>query len=201
MGDEQTWEVVKKHIRKLRRKYLRFKEKVLDRLNASNVRVISRTRKPSTMQTANTITNADDPMTNPDELDYSSDINDPFEDEDDHRTVCHRIDWNVLHNHSNVFLLTTYLNGEKVICSISDIVPDYRYPHLCEIGQSAFDEFQCTLHRCFTFCSCFKLVLDFCFANVLCGTHGRCVNTLNGFTCACTFFFDGTFCQRCMLMD
>ena len=38
--------------------------------------------------------------------------------------------------------------------------------------------------------------MDFCFANVLCGTHGRCVNSLNGFTCACTFFFDGVFCEK-----
>ena len=127
MRDEKNWELMKKHIRKLRGRYLRFKEQVLDRMNASNVRVVPRTTKLS-------YDNGSTSVIDEEELDYSSDTNDPFEEQEDHRTVCHRIDWNVLHNHSNVFLLTTYLNSEKVVCSISDIVPGYRYPHLCEIG-------------------------------------------------------------------
>ena len=96
-------------------------------MNASNVRIVPRTKKPSYHNDSTSIVDED-------ELDYSSDTNDPFEDEEDHRAVCHRIDWNVHHNHSNVFLLTTYLDRENVVCSISDLVADHRYPHLCEIG-------------------------------------------------------------------
>jgi hypothetical protein len=40
------------------------------------------------------------------------------------------------------------------------------------------------------------IVLDFCFANIICGKHGRCVNTLSGFKCSCTFLYGGILCER-----
>ena len=123
MGDEREWGLMKKHIRKLRR----FKQRALGRTNASNVCVVPRTRKPAQHNGSTSIVDED-------ELDYSSDTNDPFEEQEDHRIVCHRIDWNVHHHHSNVFLLTTYLHSEDAVCSISDIVSGHRYPHLCEVG-------------------------------------------------------------------
>ena len=37
---------------------------------------------------------------------------------------------------------------------------------------------------------------DFCFANIICGKHGRCVNTDDGqYRCECHFLFDGTRCR------
>ena len=43
----------------------------------------------------------------------------------------------------------------------------------------------------------FSSGLDFCFANVICGTHGRCENTLTGFKCSCSLLFGGLFCDKC----
>ncbi|CAF5006865.1 unnamed protein product, partial [Rotaria magnacalcarata] len=40
------------------------------------------------------------------------------------------------------------------------------------------------------------LVLDFCFANIICGTHGHCVNTLAGFKCSCSFLYGGLICDK-----
>jgi hypothetical protein len=40
------------------------------------------------------------------------------------------------------------------------------------------------------------LVLDFCFANIICGKHGHCVNTLSGFKCSCSFLYGGLLCER-----
>jgi hypothetical protein len=42
-----------------------------------------------------------------------------------------------------------------------------------------------------------NLVLDFCFGNIMCGKHGRCVNSLESFKCSCSFFFDGVLCDKC----
>ena len=127
IGDQDAWDKMKENLRKLRRKYSRFKEKVLDRLNASHVKVLPPTRQIRPNDTSTEI----------EELDYSSDTTDPFEDQENHRSVCQQVEWNVLHPHSNVFLLTTYLKSEEVVCSISDIVADYRYHHLCELGSSS----------------------------------------------------------------
>ena len=47
----------------------------------------------------------------------------------------------------------------------------------------------------------FDIVLDFCFANILCGEHGRCVNTLTGFKCTCSFLYGGLVCDKSMSSD
>jgi hypothetical protein len=51
-------------------------------------------------------------------------------------------------------------------------------------------------HILFIFLSNHYAVLNFCFANVDCGKHGRCVNTLSGFKCSCSFLYDGLRCER-----
>ncbi len=43
-----------------------------------------------------------------------------------------------------------------------------------------------------------NIVLDFCFANVVCGNHGRCLNTLAGFKCSCSFLYGGLLCEKSM---
>ncbi|CAF3884623.1 unnamed protein product [Adineta steineri] len=41
-----------------------------------------------------------------------------------------------------------------------------------------------------------QYVLDFCFDNSVCGKHGRCINGLVGFKCACYFWSDGLLCRE-----
>ena len=42
-----------------------------------------------------------------------------------------------------------------------------------------------------------NLVLDYCFGNLLCGKHGKCVNIIGTFKCSCSFFFDDILCDKC----
>lgn len=39
-------------------------------------------------------------------------------------------------------------------------------------------------------------MLDICFANDVCGKHGRCINTLSGYNCSCSFLYDGLLCEK-----
>ncbi|UJR08770.1 hypothetical protein I4U23_013026 [Adineta vaga] len=86
--------------------------------------------------------------------------------------MCDQLTWNALETDSKVFLLTRYLQSEKFICSINDIDLDSDYKYMCQY------------------------VLDFCFANDICGKHGRCVNSLVGFKCSCYFWSDGLYCRN-----
>jgi hypothetical protein len=44
----------------------------------------------------------------------------------------------------------------------------------------------------------FDIVLDLCFANIVCGKHGRCVHTLSDIKCSCRFLFGGLYCETSM---
>jgi hypothetical protein len=159
MSNPDQWEMMKKLYRQFRQKYRLVKEKILDRLNGTGLQFLSRSKKPKarTTQAPSEITLGDefvDPVvamasspstplfseTNDYDLDYfdSADEVDPFEEIDDTRSICHKIDWNVLYNHSNIFVLTTYIVSEKTVCSLSDIDEDHEYHHVCEYGLSSF---------------------------------------------------------------
>ncbi|CAF5110043.1 unnamed protein product, partial [Rotaria sp. Silwood1] len=111
-----------------------------------------------------------------DEYEYddidSEDQSDEFERIDDIRGICDQVDWNVLNNDTTVYILTTFLLSDKIHCSISNVESNIEYDHVCEY------------------------VLDFCFANVICGKYGRCVNTLSGFKCSCSLLYGGLLCEK-----
>ena len=215
MSNPAQWETMKKLYRQFRQKYRRLKEKILDRLNGTGLQFLSRSKKlrARTTQAPSEFTVEDEyvdsllaittpsisPFSENNDYDYdyfdSTDEVDSFEEIDDTRSICHQIDWNVLYNHSNVFVLTTYIVSEKTVCSLSDIVEDHEYHHVCEYGLSLFSIVRLTDDLFFPL-----LVSDFCFANILCGTHGQCVNTLSGFKCSCSFLYGGLLCEKSRLI-
>ena len=75
---------------------------------------------------------------NNDEYEYddldSPDESDEFEQIEDIRGICDQIHWNVFNNNSNVFILTTYIVSDKIVCSLSDVEPNTKYHHVCEYG-------------------------------------------------------------------
>lgn len=216
MSNPAQWETMKKLYRQFRQKYRRLKEKILDRLNGTGLQFLSRSKKlkARTTQAPSEFTTDDEyvdpllgkttpsisPFSENNDYDYeyfdSADEVDSFEEIDDTRSICHQIDWNVLYNHSNVFVLTTYIVSEKTVCSLSDIVEDHEYHHVCEYGLSLFPIIRLSNDPFFS-----TLVSDFCFANILCGTHGQCVNTLSGFKCSCSFLYGGLLCEKSRLIS
>ncbi|CAF0844794.1 unnamed protein product [Adineta steineri] len=106
------------------------------------------------------------------EINHIDDLNDDSEQLDNILKVCDQFVWNVLEEDPQLFLLTRYLVSNKFICSISDIDLSIRYKYMCQY------------------------VLDFCFDNSVCGKHGRCINGLVGFKCACYFWSDGLLCRE-----
>ncbi|CAF4414183.1 unnamed protein product [Rotaria sp. Silwood2] len=210
MNDQGRWNRMKSKFHEVRVKYRDLKQKIVDRLSSTGLRILTRSKKvkqiPSqqpmihnenqfndklsnitnisfsnettinaglvtTTTTTNNNNNDDDDEYEYDDLD-SSDESDEFEQIDDIHGICDHIAWNALDDNSTVYILTTYIVSDKVVCSLSDVESDIEYHHICEY------------------------VLDFCFANIICGKHGHCVNTLSGFKCSCSFLYGGLICDK-----
>ena len=120
---------------------------MLEELNAAGLRISRRSKtvrqtvrrrkedligEPSSFETTETAVTTEDEYEDFD----SPDQGDDFERLDDIRGICDQIDWNVMNNDSTVYLLTTYLIADKIVCSLSDIEPDVEYDHVCEYGRS-----------------------------------------------------------------
>ncbi|CAF1562766.1 unnamed protein product [Rotaria magnacalcarata] len=199
MNDQGRWQRMKDKFRQIRTRYYKLKEKILHELDSAGLRISRRSKKikqkvkiykekyahePNTSDNDYydyeeqniTISTTPNDTQSIDEYEYddidSEDDADEFEQFDDVRGICDQVDWNVLNNDSTVYVLTTYLIVNKIVCSLSNVEPNVEYDHVCEY------------------------VLDFCFANIICGTHGRCVNTLSGFKCSCSFLYGGLICER-----
>ncbi|CAF1325642.1 unnamed protein product [Adineta steineri] len=194
MDDQGRWRRMKDKFTVLRDKYYKLKEKVLDQLDQAGLRISRRSKKikhtvkkhkqkligddneEQQQQQQQNISNSTISNTTIEEYEYddldSIDDADEFESIEDIKGICDQIGWNVIHNDSTIYLLTTYLEADNIVCSLSNVEPDIEYEHACEY------------------------VLDFCFANIVCGEHGRCVNTLSGFKCSCSFLYGGLLCER-----
>ncbi|UJR37331.1 hypothetical protein I4U23_030039 [Adineta vaga] len=209
MNDPDRWKRMKKNFNEVRVKYQKLKKKIVDRLTSTGLRILRRSKKVKEIPTRRrighdethsgyyeeydfddrelNITNypIEDTSTrnlssinDEDEYEYddldSPDESDLFEQIDDIRGICQKIDWNVHDDNSNstVYILTTYIVSDQTVCSLSDVEIDTEYHHVCEY------------------------VLDFCFANIMCGKHGQCVNTLAGFQCSCSFLYGGVLCDK-----
>jgi hypothetical protein len=60
--------------------------------------------------------------------------NKDFERIDDLYRVCDKFEWNTFRNDSHIFVLTTYLNSNRTVCSLSGIESDESYPYMCQYG-------------------------------------------------------------------
>ena len=147
MDDQGRWQRMKDKFRELRIKYYKMKAKIQHELDAAGLRISRRSKKvqqktreqrekyieqsgdelpPDANQTAVVDYEYDD-MDSGDEIDETEHI-------DDIHGICDQIDWNVLNNDSTVYILTSYLISDKIVCSLSDVDTDVEYPHVCEYG-------------------------------------------------------------------
>lgn len=177
MNDQGRWGRMKKQFGEVRIRYQRLKEKIVDRLTSTGLRILRRTKKVkdishqqrvsaddetdpnqydeydfderartisdsnNTAMNRSVVTNVDDDEYEYDDLD-SPDESDAFEEIDDIRGICDQLDWNVVHDHHHdgdhnrsVYVLTTYIVSEKMVCSLSDVESDdVAYRHVCEYG-------------------------------------------------------------------
>ena len=166
MDDQGRWKRMKEKFRDLRVKYYKLKEKILNELNEAGLRISKRSKKitqSARKHKEKIIPDHVDPevyddddnyykehnMTNLDSNNYttavdeyeyedidSPDESDDFEKLDDIKGICDQIDWNVINNDTTVYILTTYLIEDKIVCSLSNVEPNTEYEHVCEYGMS-----------------------------------------------------------------
>ncbi|CAF0775842.1 unnamed protein product [Rotaria sp. Silwood1] len=182
-NDQERWKRTKEKAHKMRIKYLNLTTKVVERLKLVGLYMLRRSKKikqSSEQYTQHETAINTSLMINDNDNEYeyddlnSSDESDEFEQIDDIHGICNQIAWNALNDSSTVYILTTYIISDKIVCSLSDVESNTEYHHICEY------------------------VLDSCFANIICGKHGYCVNTLAGFKCSCSFLYGGLFCEKRM---
>jgi len=125
-----------------------------------------------------------------DQINNDNKVHDKFENVDYLHKPCHQIKWNVVNENSNTLILTVELQSKESICSLSNADLRVAYPHLCQYGK-----YKSMILSSIFFSS--NLVLDRCFNNIICGKHGRCVNSQSSFNCECSFLYDGLLCEKC----
>ncbi|CAF4670266.1 unnamed protein product [Rotaria sp. Silwood1] len=161
-NDQERWKRTKEKAHKMRIKYLNLTTKVVERLKLVGLYMLRRSKKikqSSEQYTQHETAINTSLMINDNDNEYeyddlnSSDESDEFEQIDDIHGICNQIAWNALNDSSTVYILTTYIISDKIVCSLSDVESNTEYHHICEY------------------------VLDSCFANIICGKHGYCVNT------------------------
>ncbi|CAF4014451.1 unnamed protein product, partial [Rotaria sp. Silwood2] len=201
MNDQGNWQRMKEKFRKARIRDYKLKTKVLDELRAAGLRISRRSKKikqavhdkkenfrldhhdsneyynDKTMDGAQKSIIHNSMKVNEQDYEEEEDLDlpdeaDDFEQIDDIHGICDQVVWNVMKNSSQVYVLTTFLRDKKIVCSLSDTDPNVKYNHVCEY------------------------VLDFCFANDVCGKHGYCVNSPSGFKCSCSFLYGGILCEK-----
>lgn len=113
-----------------------------------------------------------------------------FEEQTRSSKRCDEFQWNVVNDNVDVFILKQKIDSNRTICSLNNLNSDTAHRHLCEyrkLKEIYFDKFiSLILHT----------ELDRCLNNDKCGSHGTCVNTKQNFTCECSFFYEGQFCQK-----
>ncbi|CAF4805664.1 unnamed protein product, partial [Rotaria socialis] len=162
MNDQGRWERMKSRFYEVRVKYRALKQKIVNRLSSTGLRILTRSKKIKPLptkpihdennlkqydqQTNSSFSNhtiiptdliiINDEGGDDDEYEYddldSLDESDEFEQIQDIRGICDQIAWNALDDNSTTFILTTYIVSDKIICSLSDVEPDHEYPILCE---------------------------------------------------------------------
>jgi hypothetical protein len=108
INDQDQWQHMKDKFRELRVRYYKLKEKVTHELNSAGLRISRRSKK------------------------INQSVN--LDSDNDTRGICDQINWNVINNDTTVYLLTTSLISDKIICSLSNIKSDINYRYICENG-------------------------------------------------------------------
>ena len=166
MDDEGRWQRMKEKFRDIRKRYYQLKTKLLDELQAAGLRISRRSKKIKQSvkhRKEKFVADHIDPNEIYDQYDDESfesnhtmndtreieeyeyddldsdDQTDDFESLDDIRGICDQIDWNVLNNNATVYMLSTYLIENKIVCSLSNVEEDQEYEHLCEYGRKEKD--------------------------------------------------------------
>ncbi|UJR16802.1 hypothetical protein I4U23_003701 [Adineta vaga] len=137
------------------------KKKLIDQLNEAGLRISKRSKKmKQTIKTLqqnlvsgsnNTIENSEN-----DEL-ALEDRSDEFKNITNIQRLCDEIHWNITKINSTLYLLTTSLTSNKIICSLNELPANIQYSYICEN------------------------VFDFCFANTKCGKHGHCCEKISNY--------------------
>jgi hypothetical protein len=161
MESQGRWQRMKEKFREVRKRYYKIKEKMIKELNEAGIRISRRSKKikqsvkkrkqelihdhidPDIYDDYDyyhenmIISNFNDTVV-VDEYEYdnlySKDGIENFERMEDIRGICDQIHWNALNNNSTVYLLTTFVMANRIICSLSDVQPDIEYNHVCEYG-------------------------------------------------------------------
>lgn len=163
MDDQGRWQRMKDKFKELRIRYYKLKAKILRELEEAGLRISRRSKKIKQKIQKHTDkykhehetyyhdyndyledqTNITNPIITNDtqaieEYEYdnldSEDEEEEFEQLDDIHDICDQVDWNVYNNDSTVYVLTTYLIEDRVVCSLSNIEPHIEYDHVCEYG-------------------------------------------------------------------
>lgn len=104
---------------------------------------------------------------------------------------CDEFHWNVVNDDFDVFILKNIIHLNRSICSLDNIDIETAHRHLCEYRKLKIEFLSYHL-----IVLIFHLELDRCLNNDKCGQHGSCINTKANFTCECSFFFEGQFCNK-----
>ncbi|CAF4063529.1 unnamed protein product, partial [Adineta steineri] len=188
-NDQDQWQLIKEKFYEIKIKYERLKVKIVKQLASAGFKILRRTKK--IIQNEIDYNEYEDDFNDRQQLDFEynetlidnndeyeydeidfTDENDTFDEIPNIYNICDRIDWNVRNNNSMSFILITYIELDKTICSLSDVDNDRKYNIVCEY------------------------VLDFCLGNIICGKHGQCMNIIGGFKCSCSFLYGGLLCEK-----
>jgi hypothetical protein len=161
MNDQGRWQRMKRKFGELRVKYYKMKAKLAHELDAAGLRLSRRSKKIHQKSKhrqqqfihehmhSNSMYDDEYHMSEmelsemnqslPIEYEYDDfdavDDDDEFEQVADITGTCDQIDWNAINNDSTVYILSTYLISDKIVCSLSDIELDFEYDHICEYGK------------------------------------------------------------------
>lgn len=156
----------------MRTRYYKVKEKILNELQDAGLRISRRSKKMKQSVRKHKQKFSDDHVdpdvydeyeeqaavqnaTAPEEYEYddidAAEDEDEFDHLDDIQGMCDQIDWNVGNNDSTVYLLTTYLISDKIVCSLSNVELDVEYEHVCEYGELGVRQCHCLSPRAILF--------------------------------------------------
>ncbi len=116
--------------RELRIRYQKLKEKFINELNAAGLRISRSSKKRK-----QTLSHTQDYYNDTIEVDeYQYDNLDSEDKSDEFERICDQINWNIRNNNARVYMLTTSIISDKMICSLSNVVHDTKYRYVCQYG-------------------------------------------------------------------
>lgn len=158
LEDQGRWQRMKEKFREIRVRYYKLKDKIVRELEEAGLRISQRSKKIKQSikrkkqkylndqvdmyddydYIENAINQTNHTIEEIDEYEYENldddEEDNEFEHMDDIAGICDQVDWNVLDSNTTVYMLTTFLIDDRIVCSISNVEQDLEYEHLCEYG-------------------------------------------------------------------